>query len=93
MIATPNGAAPEIVTPGVNGYLAATIDDLVDAVRRIPDLCRRRCRLDAVNRFSLQSMVIDHEQVYRRLLAAHRQAATTTDQRHPVADLAPPATG
>jgi glycosyltransferase involved in cell wall biosynthesis len=41
VIATPNGAAPEIVTPGVNGYLA-TPDHLTDAIGHLDQIDRRR---------------------------------------------------
>jgi glycosyltransferase involved in cell wall biosynthesis len=89
VIAAPNGSAAEIVTPGLNGYLGATIDDLTDAVAQIPEICRRRCRRDAVGRFSLQAMAHEHEQFYHRVLASDRPA-TTAGQCHPMANLDPP---
>jgi glycosyltransferase involved in cell wall biosynthesis len=72
VIATPNGAAPEIVTPGANGWLASTIDDLVAAVDQIPTISRR-CRTDAVHRFSRQAMAAEHEQLCHHVL--HRPSA------------------
>lgn len=69
VIATPNGAAPEIITNGVNGWLAASVDELIAAVARIDAICRRQCRRSAVARFSLQAMAAEHEAFYRTVLA------------------------
>jgi glycosyltransferase involved in cell wall biosynthesis len=71
VIAIHDGAASEIVIPGVNGYLGLTVDDLAAAVGRVPQLNRRRCRRDAVDRFSLQAMTAEHEAFYRAVLS-HR---------------------
>jgi glycosyltransferase involved in cell wall biosynthesis len=68
VIATPNGAAPEIVTPGVNGWLATSVDDLAAAINRVGEIDRRQCRRDATNRFSLQAMAAEHENLYHRIL-------------------------
>lgn len=73
VIATPNGAAPEIVTPTINGYLAATPDQFVTAIERLTDIDRRRCRRDATTRFSMQAMAAEHETLYRHTITRHHQ--------------------
>jgi glycosyltransferase involved in cell wall biosynthesis len=70
VIATPNGAVPEIVTPGATGWLATIADDLAAAIGRIGELDRRQCRRAAVERFSLQAMAAEHEAFYHRVLDA-----------------------
>ncbi len=66
VVAFPNGAAPEIVRPGVTGFLPADEDRAVDAVAGLPSLQRADCRRDAEERFSSLRMARDYERVYRR---------------------------
>jgi glycosyltransferase involved in cell wall biosynthesis len=68
VIATPNGAAPEIIIPGINGWLAGTPRELVDAINHTDGINRRQCRRDAVTRFSLQTMTRQHETLYQSVL-------------------------
>ena len=74
VIARPCGSVPEVVRPGVNGYIADSIPDLVDAVRRIDTVDRARCRRDFERRFSVARMVNDYEALYRRA-CTHARAA------------------
>ncbi len=69
VVATPCGAAPEIVEDGVTGFLASGEDALVDALRRAPGLDRAACRRSAKERFSVDRMVAGHVDLYRRVVA------------------------
>jgi glycosyltransferase involved in cell wall biosynthesis len=66
VVAFPHGAAPEIVLPGITGYLPPTEQLAIDSVRQVATLDRRACRRDAEERFSFQRMARDYEHVYRR---------------------------
>jgi glycosyltransferase involved in cell wall biosynthesis len=68
VIATPRGAAPEIVDDGVTGFLARSVTDLIAAVETASGLDRRACRSSVEVRFSMERMAADHERLYRRLL-------------------------
>jgi glycosyltransferase involved in cell wall biosynthesis len=67
VIARPCGSVPEVVRPGVNGFLGESVDDLVDAVKRVDTIDRAACRADFERRFSVARMTDDYEAVYRRL--------------------------
>jgi glycosyltransferase involved in cell wall biosynthesis len=69
VVATPSGAAPEIVQPGVTGYLGENSADLVAGVRKAAGLDRRRCRRSVEQYFSMERMAADHEAFYRSVLA------------------------
>jgi glycosyltransferase involved in cell wall biosynthesis len=71
VIATPRGAAPEIITDGLTGFLRTDHTALVDAVRTIDRIDRRTCRDDVAQRFSTEHMVRRHVDAYRQLLASH----------------------
>ena len=64
LVATPCGSVPEIITHGVTGFIAAGDDDLVDALGRVVDLDRGRCRKEAAARFSTERMVAAHLDLY-----------------------------
>jgi glycosyltransferase involved in cell wall biosynthesis len=74
VIARPCGAVPEIVEDGRTGLIADTVDELVEAVKRIDTIDRAACRRHVERRFSVPRMVDDYEALYRRAMTA-RQAA------------------
>jgi glycosyltransferase involved in cell wall biosynthesis len=68
VIAGPRGAAPEIVTDRLTGYLCADDRSAVRAVGELDLIDRSACRADAERRFSIQRMAMDHVALYERLL-------------------------
>ena len=74
VIARPCGSVPEVVRPGVSGFVADTVPELVDAVKRIDTIDRARCRRDFEERFSVTHMVDGYEALYRRACARRRAA-------------------
>ena len=66
VVTTPHGAAPEIVDDGVNGFICADEPELVEAVGRIGEIDRSRCRRAVEERFSLRRMVDEHIDVFQR---------------------------
>ena len=64
VIATPRGAAPEIVDHGVTGFLCAGIEQAVAAISSATSLDRRACRAAVTARFSARRMVADHVAFY-----------------------------
>jgi glycosyltransferase involved in cell wall biosynthesis len=67
VLGTAIGAVPELVEPGITGYLAPTWEGLIDLVPRALELNRRAIRDRAVERFDYQHMVDHHEALYQRL--------------------------
>ena len=67
VIARPCGSVPEIVIDGRTGFLASSLIELTDAVKRIDDIDRAACRRHVEERFSVGRMAKDYEAVYRRL--------------------------
>jgi glycosyltransferase involved in cell wall biosynthesis len=68
VVARPCGSVPEIIRPGVTGFIAGSIDEMVTAVRSIDELSRERCRQEFENRFTAEVMVDRYEQIYRQLI-------------------------
>jgi glycosyltransferase involved in cell wall biosynthesis len=74
VIARPCGSVPEIVEDGRTGFVGDTVDDLVEAVKRIDTIERAECRRHVEARFSVARMVDDYEVLYRRAALARRAA-------------------
>jgi glycosyltransferase involved in cell wall biosynthesis len=69
VIARPCGSVPEIIRPGVSGFTASTIEELVDSIRKVESLSREACRREFETRFTAETMVDGYERVYRTLIA------------------------
>jgi glycosyltransferase involved in cell wall biosynthesis len=74
VVATPRGAASEIVEEGVTGLFGADVDQLVEAVGRVNEIDRRRCSEYARDRFSAGRMAEGYLGVYRNAIARKRDA-------------------
>jgi len=72
VIAWPNGAAAEVVEPGVTGFLVQSIDAAVEALGLAARLDRARVRSRFEERFSARRMAQDYLALYRGL--ARRRA-------------------
>jgi len=68
VVATPRGAAPEIVDDGVTGYLRVGEEALAVALQRVGSLERAACRRAAETRFSLEHMVAGHVALFEAVL-------------------------
>jgi glycosyltransferase involved in cell wall biosynthesis len=68
VVATPRGAAPEIVDEGVTGHLRIGEEALVVALKGVGSLDRTACRKAAEARFSLEHMVAGHVALFERIV-------------------------
>jgi glycosyltransferase involved in cell wall biosynthesis len=69
VVARPCGSVPEIVDSGRTGFVADTLLELVEAVKRVDEIDRQACRRHVEAHFSATRMAEDYERVYRRLAA------------------------
>jgi glycosyltransferase involved in cell wall biosynthesis len=69
VLAFARGAAPEIVAPGVTGFLADDEAGLIDAVAHLDGLDRSACRAAVEGHFSADRMVDDYVTLYDRVVA------------------------
>jgi len=67
IIAYEAGSVSEVMEDGVTGFIVNNIDQAVEAVRRVCDLSRARCREVFEKRFTASRMASDHVNVYMRL--------------------------
>jgi glycosyltransferase involved in cell wall biosynthesis len=77
VIAFPVGALPEIIEPGVTGFLVGDTREMADAIHAAASIDREYCRTIALRRFSLERMVESYFACYHQLAAAHKPAIVT----------------
>ncbi|TVU62795.1 glycosyltransferase family 4 protein [Paenarthrobacter nitroguajacolicus] len=67
VLATPMGAAPEIVRHGITGFVGST-GELAACLERVPSLSREACRRSVEESFSSGRMAAEHVDLYGRLI-------------------------
>ncbi len=85
VVATPCGAAPELVADGVTGFVRADEAGLAAALRAVAGLDRSACRSAAEEHFSAERMVADHLAVYEAVRERRAAARPSRPQWSPAA--------
>jgi len=81
VIALRQGSVPEVVEDGVTGFICDDEAGMLDAIGRIDEIDRARCRQVAEERFSPSRMADDYIEVYahlRRTASSPHYASTRT---------------
>lgn len=73
VIAFRRGAMPEIIQNGKTGFLVETSQEMADAVSKIKNIDRRECRKVVEQRFTIDRMVSEYEQVFTEVVNNSRR--------------------
>jgi glycosyltransferase involved in cell wall biosynthesis len=76
VVAFRGGSVPEVIHHGVTGFVVDTLDEAVEATRRVEHLSRRECRAAFERRFSITRMAADYVQLYEALVACRASDLT-----------------
>ncbi len=68
VIARRRGSVEEVMRDGVSGYIIDTIEEAVEAVKKVSLLSRKGCREEFENRFTAERMAKDYLALYEGLL-------------------------
>jgi len=71
VVAFRRGSMPEVVAHGKTGFLVQSVDEMVEAVKKIAEINRAACRRWAEEHFGVERMVDDYIRVYEGILGAH----------------------
>ncbi len=80
VLALCRGSVPEVLRDAVTGFIRDTEDELVEAVTKIGEIDRARCRAEAEQRFSPCVMADAYEQVYARVIEQRSATVELKDQ-------------
>lgn len=72
VIATKNGPLPEMIEPGVAGFLVNSLKEAIAKLEQIKKLDRREIRILAKEKFSQEKMTKDYLECYERLIRKTR---------------------
>jgi len=75
VVAFQRGAAPELITQNVTGFLVEDADAMAEALKHIGELDPQACRRDVEKRFSPSTLADAYLAVYERMLAGEEVAA------------------
>ncbi len=76
VIAFPCGSVPEVVVPGVSGWIVASEDAAVAALGQLGNFDRAACRRSFEERFSVERMARDYLRIYRKVSLLPGRSAT-----------------
>jgi glycosyltransferase involved in cell wall biosynthesis len=68
-----DGAVPEIMEHGLTEFVVEALEDAVEAVCRVPQLSRKRCREVFEKRFTATRMASDYVHVFKRLISRNQE--------------------
>ncbi|MFW6342219.1 MAG: glycosyltransferase family 4 protein [Halothiobacillaceae bacterium] len=75
VIAFNRGSVPEVMQPGISGFIVESVDEAVTAVERIDSIDRVGCRAYFEGRFSAERMAENYVRCYRQRLDRHPATA------------------
>ncbi|MFO0775550.1 MAG: glycosyltransferase family 4 protein [Nitrospiraceae bacterium] len=67
VLAYRRGSIPEIIEPGVSGFISENLDEMVASVASLSTIDRRACRAAFDRRFTAKRMVTDYLKIYDEL--------------------------
>jgi len=71
VVAYRSGSVPEVVDPGVTGFIVESIEEAVRALEKIQYLDRKHCREVFERRFLSARMAEDYLKIYEQVLTSH----------------------
>jgi len=75
VIAYEGGAVSEVIEEGRTGFIVKGLEEAAEAVRRVPELSRVRCREVFEKRFTVSRMAANYLQVYERVIRRYSENA------------------
>lgn len=82
VIAFGNGSVPEIIEPGVNGFIVDSMDETVEAISAVGSLSRAKCRRAFEKRFTVSRMAENYLAEYAKLQTGEAATVSMYDEHH-----------
>jgi glycosyltransferase involved in cell wall biosynthesis len=79
VVAYSSGSVPEVLADGVTGFLVNSVETAAEAVGRLSEIDRSRCRHTFEERFSAQRMAHDYLAIYEKLMGGDPEPLTLSD--------------
>jgi glycosyltransferase involved in cell wall biosynthesis len=79
VIGYPRGSVPEVVQEGVTGFIVSDLESAVEAVKRVAEIDRTKCRRHFEKYFDAGRMAQDYLNIYHRLARVESSSSTVSD--------------
>jgi glycosyltransferase involved in cell wall biosynthesis len=79
VIAYPRGSVPEVIQEGVTGFIVPDLQSAVEAVKRIGEIDRKKCRWNFEQDFTAEGMAQNYLNIYQRLAREESISTTVSD--------------
>lgn len=77
-----NGSIPEIVRHGETGFIADSVEELIERIPQLGEISRRACRQHVAEHFSSRQMASNYLKIYATLIEnAKKQCYPTWEER------------
>ena len=67
VVAFRRGSVPEIIQDGINGFIVDNIDEMAEAVKKVGMISPAKCRDSVEKRFSVERMVNEYENLFKKI--------------------------
>lgn len=74
VISCPRGALPEIIRPGIDGFLVNSVTAACEAIQQLPQIDRHHCRQRVETCFAADVIVTQYEQLYQHCYQKQAQS-------------------
>jgi len=64
VIAFRRGSVPEIIVDGVTGFIVDTVEEMAEAMKKIDQIDRKKCREHVEKHFTVETMVNNYEKLF-----------------------------
>jgi len=68
VIAYPNGALPEIIEDKKTGFIVKNISEMAEAIKKIDEIDRKKCRERVEKKFSVEKMIDEYEKIAFKMI-------------------------
>ena len=68
VIAHKNGALPEIIEHGKNGFLTGNVASMTSAIKKLDSIDRKYCRESVEKKFTVKKMIEDYASICHKLI-------------------------
>ena len=68
VIAYPNGAVPEVIKDKETGFIVRNVREMVQAIKKMDLIERKRCREEVEKKFSTEKMINDYEKICYKVI-------------------------
>ena len=80
VIAFPEGSAPELVLDGETGFVVDDEQEMAEAIARVGEIDRARCRDSARERFDVSPVAEAYEKAYEAVSSSPRSVTSSTER-------------